>query len=102
MHGGRAARQTGGPAPREMTVRRGCVGLATMDGCREVGCRVTCWRELSSAGKTQDLGAVSCREGNERQKRRWEGYFNTLSVVVVFFLTSKKKTNKQTNWRKLR
>lgn len=91
--GGRAARQAGGPAPREMTVRRGCVGLATMDGCRDVGCRVTWWRELSSAGKTQDLGAVSCREGSKRQKRRWEGYFNTLSVVVVF-LRRKKKANK--------
>lgn len=67
------------------------MGLTTMDGRREVGCRVTWWRELSSAGKTQDLGAVSCGGGNKRQKRRWEGYFNTLSVVVVFFSQVKKK-----------
>lgn len=53
------------PAPREMMGRRGCVGRVEMDGWREVGCCVTWWRELSSSSKTQDLGAVSCRESGE-------------------------------------
>lgn len=85
VHGGRAARQTGGPAPREMTVRRGCVGLTTMDGRREVGCRVTWWRELSSAGKTQDLGAVSCGGGGIRDKRGGGKDTLTLYLLLLFF-----------------
>lgn len=74
------------PAPRAMMGRRGCVGRVEMDGWREVGCCVTWWRELSSSSKTQDLGAVSCRE-------RWGGDFTTWLSV---FFPNKWKTEE--NW----
>lgn len=85
------------PAPREVTGRRGCVGRVRMDGWREVGCCVTWWRELSSSSKTQDLGAVSCREKNKRteNRRKWGG---DLVPLVICFVPLEWKT-RELRWQ---
>lgn len=83
------------PVPREMMGRRGCVGRVEMDGWREVGCCVTWWRELSRSCKTQDLGAVSCRERNQRRGGSGEG----TSPLCYLPLLSQVKNRRELRWQ---